>query len=263
MDQAEKDLQRKKGEEAAEKQQEAIEDLEQAKADVEERLRQLREEMQEEMLAALEARFRAMLDKQKPITADTASLHRQRLEGRSDDQGPRPLTRAEQILVGDLAARERSLAGMAAKALTIIREDGTTVVFPRIVEQLDEDLRSVADLLGEPRTGAYTQSLQQEIEATLEELIAALEKAQKQSGQGQGQGQQGDPENPPMPPLVPESAELKLLKSAQLRVNRQTTALDRAVDEQPATSQPMTREAGRLADRQEEVREMAEDMVAP
>jgi exonuclease VII large subunit len=160
-----------------------------------------------------------------------------------------------------MAKEERALAEMARRTLDIIKEDGTTVVFPRIVEQLEQDLQTVARFLDGQNTGSYTQDLQKEIEKTLEELIEALEKAREQQEQ-QGQQQQGEQSemDPPLPPLVPNSAELKLLKSAQLRVNRRTASFDKVRPEGNLQG-TMRREIHRIADRQEDVRQMAEDMV--
>ena len=87
----------------------------------------------------------------------------------------------------------------------MIVEDGTSVVFPRIVSQLRNDLRGVADLLDHIRVDSYTQSVQHEIERTLQELIEALEQTQQQGGGGGGQGGGGGENNEP---LLPGWAEL-------------------------------------------------------
>jgi hypothetical protein len=85
-----------------------------------------------------------------------------------------------------------------------------------------------------------------------------LEKAQEQQEANGEPSDQPPPGEQPPPPLVPESAELKLLKSAQLRVNRRTQSFDKA---KPAElNAPLVREVQRIADRQEEVRQMAEDI---
>lgn len=259
MQQAARSLDKKDTGKAGKQQDEAIKELEQARQDVEERLRQLREEMQQEILAALEARFRQMLLRQQPVTEMTAKLDAARADGVLDSDGNRVLSRAQEVQLKQLAEEERALAAMAREALEIITEDGTTVVFPRIVGGLVEDLEAVSRFLDRQETGKYPRQMQLEIEATLHELIEALEKAQEQQEAQEGQAAQQGETDPPLPPLVPGSAELKLLKSAQLRVNRRTTAFDEA--RPAALSAPLQREVQRISERQDEVRQMAVDMA--
>jgi len=249
MQQASDNLRKQNPRNARTDQQRAIDELERAKREIEDRLAQLREELQEEILAALEARFRQMLERQKPVTIATADL-----EGR---RSSRSRTRAEQLTCTNLSKEETALAEMAQVALDIIVEEGTTVAFPRVVANLRDDLRSVARLLGEQNTGPYTQQMQKEIERTLEELIEALQKAQKENEDGgDGGGGGGQQQNPP---LVPDSAELKLLKAAQLRVNRRTEGFDR---HRPAVlDPPMKREIGDISKRQQGVADITQEMI--
>ncbi|MFO0885497.1 MAG: hypothetical protein U0894_15135 [Pirellulales bacterium] len=46
----------------------------------------------------------------------------------------------------------------------LILDDGTSIVFPDVVEQLRDDLISVAKLLEAKRTDGYTLGMQEEIE---------------------------------------------------------------------------------------------------
>jgi len=214
MKQASGDLRKQDPEGAARQQEEAVRQLEKALKEIEDRLAQLREETQEEKLARLEARFVEMLARQEVVTAETRVLDKKKQDGAS-------LRRADRLAIAKLALEERELSSMAQEALEILFEDGTSVVFPSIVEGLRDDLTSVGDMLEAQKTGDYTQYLQGEVETTLKELIEALKKQQKQGGGGGGGGG-GNCE----PPLLPNSAELKLLRAAQLRVNRRTKAFD-------------------------------------
>ncbi len=251
MQQASKQLKGKDKGGASKSEQEAIDELKQAQDEIEQLLAQLREEMQEETLAALEGRFREMLEIQKGLTAVTSDVEEKRKAGDWD--------RRQQLLVASLSKEERQLAGMADQALLIIIEDGTTVVFPRIVERLRDDLVAVSDLLRGEKTGEYTHTLQKEIEITLEELIAALEKAQEQLQSQSGQsGQSGQQQQPP---LVPESAELKLLRAAQLRVNRLTKSFDKTRPKSDALDPALAREIDNITRRQADVASMAESII--
>ncbi len=231
-------------------QDDAAKQLEKALEEIEKRLAQLREEMQAERLARLEARFREMLSRQKKVSLSTIELH----EKNTPDA---ELRRVDRIMLAKLAEEELALAESAQQALEIIIEDGTSVVFPRVVAHLRDDLESAARLLDDRRTDDYTQSVQNEIERTLEELIEALEKAQEimECGGCKGKcpgGQQGEP-------LLPNSAELKLLRASQLRVNRQTDAFDRARTD--PLDGIMRQEVAKITGLQQEVAIMAEEMV--
>lgn len=254
MKQASKDLRKKDPKEASKKQKKAAKDLKQARDEIEERLAQLRKEMQLEKLAALEARFQQMLDLQKPLTIATAELDK----ARGAANPPGKLTRTQRLALKKSAEDERAIAELAQKALDIIIEDGTSVVFAHVTGQLRDDLRGVGVLLDDEGTGPYVQDQQKEIERTLAELIEALQKAQKQEeeseGEGEGEGEQGEDNEP----LLPNSAELKLLKAAQLRVNRRTTSFDTV---RPAELTPVLKtEVRNIAQRQEEVVQMTEEM---
>jgi hypothetical protein len=247
------DLRKKQAKKAGGDQQDAIEELQKAKDKIEERLAQLRQELQEELLAALLTRFQDMLAQQQDISRQTKSLYEIREE--------RQWKRVERLHVDELAARESHLADLAQRALDIIKEDGTTIVFPQVVGGLRDDLTATGDLLRALKTGQYTQDLQIEIERTLEDLIKALEKAMKQQQQ-QGKPQQGKPQQgkPKNPPLVPDSAELKLLKAAQMRVNRRTTSFDKNRPQGPIEP-AFEKEVDNIAKRQGEVSKMTQDMI--
>jgi len=99
--------------------------------------------------------------------------------------------------------------------------------------------------------------MQKEIETTLEELIEALKQAQqqKEGGGGGGGGGGGDP------PLLPNSAELKLLRAAQMRVNRRTQAFDAS---RPGTGDldgTQKNEVQNIANRQSEIAEMTQKIL--
>jgi DNA repair exonuclease SbcCD ATPase subunit len=263
MQQASGGLRKQDPNDASRQQGKAIKELEEALQEIEERLNQLREETQLEKLARLERRFREMLSVQQRITAQTAVFDKKR-----QDSGGN-LARPDRLAVGALGGDESrmdavldpmtkqvklpmGLAGHAQQALDLIIDDGTSVVFPDVVEQLRDDLISVGKLLTEhARTDQYTQTLQKEIETTLEELIEALQQAQSQKeGGGGGGGGGGEP------PLLPNSAELKLLRSAQLRINRRTAAIEAARPKEGPLEAPLKDEAQTIATRQAEIAEM-------
>jgi hypothetical protein len=261
MQQASGDLRKQDPADASRQQGKAIKDLEEALREIEERLAQLREETQIEKLAKLEARFREMLAVQKELTAKTLVIDKKKIDNmgqlaRSDRNGLKSLGEDERglaIIKQEGQPDRVPLAFRAQQALEIIIDDGTSVVFPDVVEQLRDDLVTVGGLMSDSlRTDNYTQAMQKEIEITLEELIEALQKAQKQKEGGGGGGGGGGGNEP----LLPGSAELKLLRAAQLRVNRRTTALEASRPAEGEFDSVMKEEVQKVSQRQADIGEM-------
>src|SRR6185436_10660701 len=127
--------------------------------------------------------------------------------------------------------------------------------------QMRDDMDQVASRLDRVEVGLITQGVEEEIIATLEELIDALEKAQqdlenqKQQQQQQQQGEPGDQ------PLVDKIAELKMIRSLQLRINTRTRRysqlLDNADDITGHAKDPELKQAlERLGERESKVQEI-------
>ncbi len=212
MKDAQQKLEKAEREGAVEDQEEAIRELELAKRELEEILRQLREEEIERMLAQLEARFKAMLEMQLLVYEGTL-----RLDNIPEDQRDRN----DEIEAGRLSRKESQIVIEADKALTLLREEGTAVAMHEAVLQAREDMAQVVLRLSQAKVAVITQGLEEDIIQALEEMIAAVQKAQQDMEQKQQQGkpQQGQPQEPP---LIDDLAELKMLRSLQMRVNRRT-----------------------------------------
>lgn len=211
MNKAAESLGKKSPADATPKQDKAIEQLQQAQQELEKALEELRKEERAETLRDLEARIRDMLTKQKPINEQTIGL---------DTTGEQNFKRAEQLQLADLSTQQRGLSEKAATCLHILDEDASTIAFPHIMEQLVDDMANSADRLAAFQVGAITQAIQAEIIDALEQLLEAVKKMQEENEAQQGQPQQQQQQGPP--PLLPASAELKLLRSSQLRINNRT-----------------------------------------
>ena len=249
MENAANRLQNQDAEGANREQNEAIKNLNEAL----DRLSQLKEETQEEKLARLEARFTEMLARQQVVSAQTLELDEKQIATGT-------LRRSDRLALAKLAAEENALAEMSQEAYDLLVEDGTSVVFPRIVEDLKTDLQQCADGLKKQRTDSLTQLVQSEVETTLEELISALQRAQKEkqeNDEGGGSSGGGGGGNQP---LLPPSAELKALRSAQMRVNRRTKQVDQL--REVITTDPQIRaEIQNLFGRQAKIVEMTDEMI--
>jgi hypothetical protein len=251
MKDSEGDLHRNDPAGAAPKQTKARQKLEEARDQIEQRLAQLRQQMQEERLDSLEARFRAILERQRKATAATATLDKVAQAG--------GWTRTQDLACAQQGAEEAVLAELVRGALEIIREDGTTIVLPKIVAGVHDDLTLAGKLLADHKTDRATQDVQQDIEKTLQEIIDAIQRAQKQLAQGGGDSEGSAPSQ--NPPLVPDSAELKLLRSAQLRVNGRTQSLDQTRAPGAALTPAQQLLIQRVAALQNEVHGLAQEMA--
>jgi hypothetical protein len=233
MERALENLKKNKRQDASDDQDDAVAELQRAKEKLEEILRQLREEEKERFLAMLEARFQRMLAMELLVYDATVKLSR----GSAADQS-RQSARGLQ-----LARQQDEIALEATKAVTLLREEGTAVAFPEAVEMMRDDMRQAGKRLERTDVGEITQSIERDIIDALEEMIDALqkemEKSKKKDQQQQQQqdGQQQDQE------LVDKLAELKMLRTLQLRINNRTRRLGREVEGEQAERQARVQKA--------------------
>lgn len=252
MAKAGKKMSGKQGKPAQQDQKKAKEDLEKALADVEERLDELKEQVPNQKAEELIALFEAMLKEQQGVSVDTRALHdkKEKDEGRS--------ARAEKLAAKKLSNIEEDLSEEADKATVLIDEDGSSIVVARVVANMEKDLVLVSTWLEEQQTGSLAQELQYEIELTLKELIEAM-KQNQQSPPPPEEGEPGECKDC-KPKLVPTSAELKLLRSHQLRVNRVTKMISAAEDRGEIDAKVSQRLMG-LTDFQGEIMDMTLEMT--
>ena len=227
----------------------ALDLLEQARRALEEQLQQLRREERAETLRDLESRLRSMLTAQRAVNEATVEL---------DGVGRENFKRAEELRLADLSAREAELSRQAATCVHILDEEGTTIAFPSIITQLVQDMQTVADRLAQAQVGALTQQIEAEIVETLEQLLEAVHQMQQQNEQPP---QQPGPSSPSdQNPLLPASAELKLLRAGQLRVNRRTALIEESRQQGTESAQSLDQSLKDTANRQSELSEIARKM---
>jgi len=251
MDRAADDLRDDQPEQALPDQDAAAEELQEALNKLEDELQQLRREERQELLGDLEARFAAMLSRQLAVNAETITLH-QRSTG--------DLSRADRLRAAELSTEQSSLAQEAATCLHILDEDGTTIVFPGVVEQLQQDMEAAAQRLADAQVGPLTQAVQDEIAATLRELVEAVRQLREQ--ESSNPSEPGEPSSDPnqQQPLLPGSAELKLLRASQQRINDRTSAIEQARQSGQETAESLRRALEQLEQRQRTVADAARAM---
>lgn len=239
-------LKERKPGKAKQDQQDAEDELQKAKQELEDALAQLRQEMTDQVLRALEERLAAMLAKQREISALTKVTDR--LKGES--------VAAAGVVPASIQARctteskgETGLASEAHDALKLLEEDGTTAVFPEMFVELEKDLGAIADRLAQLDSGSATQEMQRSVEELMAMLLDSLKKLIEDGEAGSCSGGNCQP------PLVPISAELKMIQKLQKLVAKQTKDYDTRVtpeqregDDAKATAGMLSKKQGRVED---------------
>lgn len=204
---------------AREEQQQAIQELETARAELEEILRQVREEEVERLLTQLETRLRGMLRSERGILAGC-----EKLVGASSLSDPSDAQLRERELEASRLAREQSqVAAEAGRALALVRDDGSAVAIPEALDQVRADCLQAAARLERADAGSITRGIVQDVVASLQEILEALEKAQRDQEQAPPPSQGGGrPANPGEQPLVDKLSELKMIRTLQMRINTRT-----------------------------------------
>ena len=214
-------LQKQLRDKALEKQDGAIEELQKAVEELRNKLLQLREEEKEMILASLEARFQRMLTRQAQLYDETVDLNTTPVDNWLDTMFARSR---------EVAQQQAELQVASEQTLGLLKEDGTSVAIVLSVEDISIDMRTVANRLQESKVSRLTQTLETDIIEALKELIEATqhEIQDMKSEEQQQQAQAGEQNKPPLVQLV---AEIKILRSLQLRINRRTQRTDQLMAE--------------------------------
>ena len=254
MEQAQEELEKSKRDEAVDAQRKAEEKLREAIDELEEILRQLREEEMERELARLEARFKKMAAMQSRLIDDTTTLA-------STPKSQR--NRQTEVKAGDLSFDQKKLTIEADRAMLLLQEEGSSVAFPEVVRQIRDDSEIIAQRLSKTEIDAVTQGMQADVLAAIEEMIAALQQAQKdlekqkQQQQQQQQQQQGQPGEQP---LVDSIAELKLLRTMEKRIQSSTQRYTELIQSDDGSAQELLPLLKSLAERQDRLYKVTRDL---
>jgi hypothetical protein len=160
-----------------------------------------------------------------------------------------------------LARQEDEIALEASRAIMLLREEGSAIAFPEAVEQMRDDMRIVVARLERTDVAELTQAIEREIIDALEEMIDSLQKEMeknKDKKKDEPPPKEGQPQDPP---LVDQLAELKMLRTLQLRINHRTKRLGRLVEGEQAQEQDILGQLQNLADRQARIQKATYDMA--
>ncbi|GIW98011.1 MAG: hypothetical protein KatS3mg111_1344 [Pirellulaceae bacterium] len=260
MREAQKALEEAQREGAVERQREAEQRLREAVEELEQILRQLREEEIERSLASLESRLRKMLEMQTQVLEESQRLHEIAGESNADRQ--------VQIRANKLAIDEKQILAEGERAFLLLKEEGSSAAFPEAVQQMNTDIAHVVERLQRADVGKLTLVIEQEIVNSLEEMINALVQVQKENEQRkqQQQSQQSQPSPPGEQPLVDKLAELRLVRTLQMRINKRTDALAQMLEDPSdpvgqAKDDQVRRELEGLAERQQDIQAVTRDII--
>jgi CRISPR/Cas system-associated endonuclease Cas3-HD len=248
QDSARKNIEKDKRDDASQNQDQAVKKMEEVRKRWEELLRQLREEELERLLAALQVRCERMLAIQIEVYESTQRVDKAIAQNPDKKPG-----RPEEQRSLQLADRETELTKQANSALQLLEAEGSAVAFVEAFLQVRDDSQHVTRRLGKVDVAAVTQTIEQDIIATLKEMVEALKKAQqdlqnKKQQQQQGGGAQQNNQN-----LIDILAELKMIRSMQIRVNNRTTTYGRQYQGEQAAVPDIQKELENLADRQKKI----------
>jgi len=253
MEQALEKLKEQNREAALKNEDNAIEELHEAAENLEAMLRQLREEEKEMMLASLEARFQRMLQAETAIHEGTVGVAATPQKDWLDLNYGR---------CRELSQQQSELTQECAQTVNLLREEGTSVAIVIAVEDIEADMNSVSGWMQEYKVGELTQSVQKDILESLKQLIEITQKEMQNMKEQQKQEQQQRDPSQEKPGLVELMAEIRVLRSLQLQVNRRTKQVDGLLQSTTTDDLPaLQKQLHDLAIRQNRLIESAKELA--
>ena len=253
MGQAKGQLGQGQGAQANASQKKAIEDLERAQKELQDEVARQEQLAQDEQLQKIDQMLESILRTQKNISAKTKTAHVKLAK--------EPDGREVTLELTELSNGEGRLGDEVGKIRQMLLEEGTTAVFPAVLQETRADLKKVQQRLRDKKPDDLTQLVQADVERSLQEMIDAIRKElsdrrkKKQQGGGGGGGGGGK-----KPPLVPPVAELKMLRVIQLAVYRRTVVLDKTITTGKITKDDAEKEHKELAGREKKLQGMTREL---
>ncbi len=196
-------------EQAEEQEARTQQDLQQAMRELEEEEEQYQRLRQEELLFQIKSEVEAMRASHLEQIKATLSADEARA-------GSRNVSRRTRITLRSIAREEDAVGARAKKVADALEEEGV-LVFHEIMRNIESDLTRIVRDMGEGggyQSGAHLQALQNDVLKSLDWLAGALKDEMERREQEQQEQQEQEP-NDDEPPLVPDAAELRLLKKLE------------------------------------------------
>jgi hypothetical protein len=253
---AEDELKKPDRDKSAENVAKAIDDLEKLKKELEKRLRQLREEELERLLANLQSRCERMLAMQIAVYDGT-----KRVYGVVQTYADKKPTRAEEQASQKLSTDEGNIVKLANSTLQLLEAEGSAVAFFGALDGLRDDMVNVEKRLDKYDVSPFTQRIEEDIIAQLKEMIESLKKAQQDMKDKKNNPPPPSNGQPPPQKLLDLLAELKLLRSMQMQVNKRTKDYGATYEGEQAAETQVQGEIQQLSKRQTKIEEMLKNIA--
>jgi hypothetical protein len=173
------------------------------------------------------------------------------------------VSRFARVTLDEQRDKEVDLSKKAEYIATEIEKEDSPV-YGFMMREISEDMIRLSEMFGGLETGDSTQLLGEEINRRLAELAEALKREQEernaQENQEQDPNEQEQPQDPNQPdqkqPLIPPSAELRMLKRLQEDLNLEVEDISEEVKGEEVLPEDVRREVERLAQRQARLRDL-------
>lgn len=238
--------------------QKALDNLQAARDELEKRLKQLREQELERILANLEQRVNKMLQAQIAVKSATESINA--VVQKHPEKKPQPADFQNALRQEDA---EAAIIEDADKAIQLLQSEGSAVAFPAVFEEVRKDMSRVKERLHDANVGEDTIGIEQDIIDSLTHMRDALKKAQQELGKSPPKPP-GDPapDEPQLKKLLDEIAELKMIRQLQVQVNARTKRYGEKTPMAEQSDDPqIKKEMKDLGERQEKIETMVNNMV--
>lgn len=243
---------------------EALDDLEQVERELVLEKRIAQERLAFEQLEKLEDELKALRAQQQTVIAETIRLEEAKGERES-------LTRGQLKTLKELADTERSLQHASEQ---LQQRMASADVFQLVLKRLTRALTVAGDKLAERDTSPVTQSFQQDAIRKIDSLLAVLKQEQKKQEKpnpaekpeelaNEPNEQEEKPEEAQPPgDVIPQLAQLKLLKTLQEEYLERTEQLEKFRGKDGKLPESMEAEKIELAREQVELADYARDLIA-
>jgi hypothetical protein len=242
---------------AQEQEEETEREIREAMRDLEEEERQYEELRQEELLFKITEEVAGMLESHRVQMDATREID----SGRRAD-GRESASRADRLRLRNVSREEEAIAQRSGTVVEAILEEGARV-FAEVLSNVQADLTEVARRCGEAggyRSDEGVQALQAEVEDSLLLLLDSLQNELER--RQQEQTRPGTPPPDGTPPLVPDVAELKVLRKIEegiLQRMDELLVLHPELESEQVDS-ILLRDLGRLAYRHQRMTELFQDL---
>ncbi|MEI8020974.1 MAG: hypothetical protein WCH39_22405, partial [Schlesneria sp.] len=252
------------GEEMQQAMEEALDDLEQVERELVLEKRIAQDRLAFEQLEKIEDQLKSLRLQQETVIAETIRLDD---EKKKEDR----ITRGQKQALLNLAETEHLLQHTAEE---MGQQMASAEVFSLVLKRLARSMKHAADALGELETSEKTQTFERDALRKIDNLLAVLKQEQKKQQPPEkpeekpeelGQEPQEQEEKPEeaQPPgdMLPQLAQLKLLKSLQEEYLERTEMLEKFRDKDGKLPASMQEEKDDLAREQAELADLARNLI--